>query len=267
MACKPIILVSGLTVLGLGVLLWANPTSISADELSDQALGYYTQGRLERPSSLSVEGHGYVQMARSRARARFYGTRELIQVLEETSADLANRYPGREPLRIGDLSTESGGQLSIHSSHQNGLDVDLLYLRRGKPLQADASPVSYQGLSRSFDVMRNWEYVKLLFATGKVSRVFVSPAVKYAYCQYARKRGEFRRNIEVLRRVQAYTDHASHFHVRLRCPEGSSPRCVNQADLPIELGVGCDAPPSDPVPAVVVPVTPDASVETEPTAD
>lgn len=229
---------------------WSSATAISADELIDQALGFYSDGRLERPTALAVEGHGFVHMPRSRARGRFYGTRELVELLEETASELAHRYPGREPLRIGDLSLENGGQLSVHSSHQNGLDVDLLYLRRGKALGLDdASPVSIQGLSRRFDLRRNWDLIKLMFASGKVSRVFVSPVVKYAFCEFARKRGELRRAAEILRRVQAYTDHSSHLHVRLYCP-ASNPRCVGQADLPVEYGLGCHPP--EPVQATLV---------------
>ena len=243
-----------LVVLGF---LWSSPTAISAEELTDQALGFYTAGRLERPNPLAIEGHGYVQMPRARARGHFYGTRELIQLLEEVSADLANRFPGREPLRIGDLSSEHGGPISIHNSHQNGLDVDLLYLRRGKALGLDpVSPVTYQGLSQRFDLLRNWELVKLLFGSGKVSRVFVSPAVKYAFCQHARKKGELRRSLEILRRIQAYNDHSSHLHVRLYCPV-TNPRCVAQAELPLELGIGCSppAPETLPAPATEVPAT------------
>ena len=41
-----------------------------------------------------------------------------------------------------------------------------------------------------------------------------------------------------LRRLQPWPDHDDHFHVRLRCPDGS-PSCVPSDDLP--EGDGCDA--------------------------
>src|SRR5690606_10950697 len=93
----------------------------------------------------------------------------------------------------------------------------------------------------------NWELVRRLVATGRVTRIFVDRAIKAALCRYAAGlEGGLEAHAATLRRLRPYPNHANHLHVRIRCPEASR-RCTPQAEPP--EGHGCDslrlAPPEE----------------------
>lgn len=58
-----------------------------------------------------------------------WGTTELIQMITKAVAFMGQRYPQKERLQIESLSKQEGGKIDSHSSHQNGLDVDMAYFR------------------------------------------------------------------------------------------------------------------------------------------
>src|SRR5690606_16006049 len=65
----------------------------------------------------------------------FYGTWELVQLLERAAYRVARRVPGAK-LSVGELSREGGGLLAGHDSHQNGRDADIAFYMldgRGRP--------------------------------------------------------------------------------------------------------------------------------------
>jgi penicillin-insensitive murein endopeptidase len=55
----------------------------------------------------------------------------------------------------------------------------------------------------------------------RVDRIFVNPAIKASLCKTEREERGW------LRKLRPWWGHRAHFHVRLRCPEGS-PSCVPQ---------------------------------------
>jgi penicillin-insensitive murein endopeptidase len=72
----------------------------------------------------------------------------------------------------------------------------------------------------------------------RVDRIFVTPPVKLELCKGAR-----RADRDWLRKIRPLYGHHYHFHVRLKCPEGSS-GCITQTPSVRELskgGDGCDA--------------------------
>jgi len=66
-----------------------------------------------------------------------------------------------------------------------------------------------------------------------VERIFVNPAIKKELCETVT--GDRR----WLRLIRPWWGHASHFHIRFRCP-ADQPECVS-AGAPIPPGEGCDA--------------------------
>jgi len=206
-----------------------------------QAIGYYSKGLLNFASELPTEGPGFYHLFRSRD--RFYGTREMVSVLTTVATLLEQTFPNEERLQIGDISAKKGGLITRHNSHQNGLDVDIAYLRNDNREQE----VEYDGfdedflkdgeISPNFDTERNWELMKLLFHESKVNRIFVDQKIKDELCRFARDRGELETELETLRRLRPYPDHSDHLHLRLECPEGNT-QCQAQ-ELPPE-GHGCN---------------------------
>ena len=80
------------------------------------------------PRQLSIDGFGY-QVIRT-SRNRYYGHNELIQFTERLSTKVKSNYSAK--LLIADITKINGGpMLDDHSSHQTGLDIDILYIRKG----------------------------------------------------------------------------------------------------------------------------------------
>ena len=104
---------------------WILATFAQAPE--EQSIGFYANGSLRNPISLSLEGEGFVKLFRGRE--RFWGNDQLIQMISESAASFKQMFPDSERLQVGDLSQKIGGKISGHNSHQNGLDVDLVYFR------------------------------------------------------------------------------------------------------------------------------------------
>lgn len=231
--------------LGLIASLLFPPTITQATETSTepagQVMGTYSNGSLIGASSLNSHGQGFVHLFEKRE--RHFASQGLIKVIDEASATLANRYPRGERLQIGDLSARQGGKISRHTSHQNGLDVDVVYYRVDHREQSESdgdsgfieSFVKGGKLTSNFDFERNWELIKAIAASGRLARAFVHPAIKNAYCTQAGARDELKTHARTLSLIRVLENHDDHVHLRLTCP-AQSPGCKNQEEPPAETG-------------------------------
>lgn len=205
-------------------------------------LGSYTNGSLINGECLPESGDGYMQLYREME--RIWGTLPLVNMIQKSAADLATKYPGRDRLQVEDLSAKEGGDIDGHASHENGLDVDLGYMKANgvehDPVKTGQmyapSMVNGNTVSENFDVERNWELMKALHRHGDVQRIFVDQVIKNKLCEYAKSKNEYKSSVEVLRSLRHVENHADHLHVRIRCPKDAK-KCVNQAELP--KGSGC----------------------------
>lgn len=226
----------GLSTSELNSLLESTPTN------DEQAVGFYANGTLLNANSLNDSGLGFVKLFTKRNRG--YGTYDLVDILERSARAMTEAYPDGERLQVGDMSSQNGGMIGRHGSHQNGLDVDIAFFRKNKNEQIPdyeagfaESFVKNKRVTSNFDTLRNYRYFQLLHLSGKINRIFVDKAIKKAVCNYSKKLGEFKMNIEVLRILRPYPNHDDHMHVRLNCP-ANSPRCVPQSPPP--KGSGCN---------------------------
>ena len=96
----------------------------TAGELSiSESIGAYTAGCIRNSAALSTNGEGF-QVIRP-GRGRYYGNPETIEYIESLSKK-ANKELNTM-LLIADISQQTGGPiLDDHSSHQIGLDADIL---------------------------------------------------------------------------------------------------------------------------------------------
>lgn len=220
--------------------------SLPVDPLdpSEQAIGFYSNGQLANGTDLPLETAGVLKVFRNGDAG--WGTDLLVNTILDVGDDLNSSFPDGERLHVADLSTRYGGESSRHASHQNGLDVDLGYFRKD---HWEADPDAESGVLPNFvvkgkvidnfDTKRNWQIIKKFVKTKKVSRIFVDKAIKKHLCDYRSKNGFSRNETKVLRRLRPWPNHANHFHLRLKCPEGDS-RCVAQNEPP--EGSGCSIP-------------------------
>lgn len=208
----------------------------------EQAVGFYTSGNLVNQNNYKLQDLGLVKIFQPRNRG--FTTSDLMTLVGAAAKKVAQSYPGGERMQVGDSAQSGGGQVSGHQSHQNGLDVDLVYYRNNH-YEQDVNETSGfvenfvdgQGVTANFDLERNWFFVKQLVASGKVNRIFMDVSIKRALCKYADTIGEKQSFAETLRHIRPWPNHFHHMHVRITCPNKSQ-RCVQQ-DPPPE-GHGCD---------------------------
>lgn len=198
---------------------------------------------LQNATPLTLEGDGYRVLGPGME--RYYGTYELVELIQQTGARFAERH-GSNPqayFLVGDLSKRRGGTIRdrsgrrVHSSHRNGLDVDINYVRKqcgtGSSDQDPKGP--YGPLNNPNCRLHLRENMELLrdFVRGGpggsslVSRIFVSDGFVHKACRAARERPRFRRRYRrVMSHMKAMPGHQAHFHLRLKCPDNSL-RCYD----------------------------------------
>jgi penicillin-insensitive murein endopeptidase len=204
-----------------------------------RSVGFAWRGTLERgvllKASPSVRYVSEYQPTR-----HFYGTWQLVQLLERAAFSVAQRVPGSR-LSVGELSAEHGGNLPGHASHESGRDVDLgFYMLDGGARPVDAFAFAQfdargrglpPNLGMRFDVRRNWELVSRLVTDGeaRVQYVFVSPGIRQLLLDEGRRlkapAAVLERAQRVMVRPSEKHQHGNHFHVRIFCPPADRPKC------------------------------------------
>jgi len=175
--------------------------------------------------------------------ANFYGTAELVGMLERAARGVASRWPG-VPLTVGELSSAGGGRISGHNSHRNGRDADLAFFMRNDAGRPDTfwRFVTFAGHGAAvrprrfkFDDARNWALVAgmLRDPIARVQYVFVSQPIRTRLLMEARRRGESDEFLRIAAAAmvepQKGHKHANHFHVRIYCPPDDRPECLDSA--------------------------------------
>lgn len=223
------------TLLIILISLCATPVICS------EPVGTNNNGSLINGVPLAEAGEGFIHMYRDTN--RFWGTIEMVHMLEQAAADVDQKFPGRDRLQIEDIGFEKGGEIDGHASHENGLDVDLQFYKKDRiehdPIsknQVYADPMVEKGkVISNFDVERNWELMKALHRHGDVQKIFVDNVLKKSLCAQAKKVGELTSHQQVLRSLRHEANHQDHLHVRIRCPK-TAKKCVNQGEPPKETG-------------------------------
>lgn len=168
-----------------------------------------------------------------------WGLPQLIDMVERAAERVAARH-GPSKISVGDISSQSGGTLRKHKSHQSGRDVDIAFYMidaRGNPVYHDtfvpfdANGRSSKLASARFDDARNWTLIEALLTDpqARVQHVFVSNDLRQRLLREAERRGVSRhlrlRAARVMMQVTPESEHADHFHVRIACPGNQRGAC------------------------------------------
>lgn len=207
-----------------------------------QAIGDYARGCLAGAVPVPETGPSWQVMRLSRN--RYWAHPAMLAFIERLGR--AAQAAGWAGIYVGDIAQPRGGPMPrSHRSHQTGLDADFwmlparrLDLSRAERERISSIPVRTADQKR---VNRNWTpaHMAILKAAAKdpaVDRIFVAAAVKIAMCKAAGKDRAW------LRKIRPLYGHATHFHVRLKCPPGNW-RCRPQRPTVAELSRtrdGCD---------------------------
>lgn len=175
-------------------------------------------------------------------RGKSFGSQSLVDAVVEIARAVREIASGSLILQVGDLSARHGGKITGHKSHQNGLDVDLVYLEKNLRLQSSHAPywteyfVSKDKVSSNLDIERNWKLFVWIRRNLDAERIFVDGSIKDKLCAYARAQGQLVTESQTLKMlVPENTVHKTHFHLRMKCPRNAS-RCISQ---PAPTQVGC----------------------------
>ena len=167
--------------------------------LRSRSLRYPWDGQLLKGTR--VRESDYVRyVGEYAANGHFFGTWELVQLLERAARRVAFRLPGAK-LSIGELSRSGGGHIDGHRSHTSGRDVDIGFyvtLADGTPHYTYAfANFDWRGHGMApnqylrFDDARNWELVAKLLTDGdaRVQYIFVAAHIKQRLIAEAQRRG------------------------------------------------------------------------------
>lgn len=213
------------------------------------SIGHYANGCLNSEARLTGAEVGMHKLFVERD--RYYANPALLELLNTLGREYAQTWPApNERVQVGDVAQKHGGLVSHHASHQTGLDVDLVYMRkdfretkpdRGFEAGFDEEFVQRGTVTANFDGARTWWLLRWLQRSGRIDRVFVDKEIKRYFCKQseAYEPTDHVARVETLRLLRPWKNHADHFHVRLLCPT-LDPKCLGSP--PLKPGSGCDGP-------------------------
>jgi penicillin-insensitive murein endopeptidase len=210
------------------------------------SIGGTSSGILVRPAAIAERGPGFVR-ARPGEETRF-GTPRLVGALERAVGSVGDAFPGSLPMRIGDLSFETGGRHTRHRSHRAGRDADVIFFvtdANGRAVPSGGwlafsrfghAFAESGGQAYFFDDARNWHFVRTLVLDpdAEVQWIFVSRGLKTRLLEYALAHepspDALVRASYVLQQPENAAPHDDHFHVRVFCtPEERASGCRDTA--------------------------------------
>ena len=197
------------------------------------SVGTIAAGHLVRGAALPLSGPHHVILAEHQTRSTRWGTRELVELLQETAAKVAQDFPG-SLMTLGNISKGGGGDIPWSISHNAGRDADIAFYlvdAQGNQIIPDTmlvlSPpdgtVVYQGQTLWFDPGRNWLLAKAMVdsKSPRMQYVFAAEFLIRKMFGYALANGEdpkYLASLEpILRQPRGTMPHDDHFHVRSFC--------------------------------------------------
>ena len=205
-----------------------------------RVIGFYAKGCIAGAEALPITGPTWQVMRLSRNRN--WAHPDMIALLERLSARV-HKDAGWPGLLIGDMAQPRGGpMITGHASHQIGLDADIWLTpmpnrQLSRNEREDMSAVMMVRNDRLDIDPHTWTpnhlaVIRDAAREPSVERIFVNAAIKKALCREARGDRSW------LSKIRPMYGHDYHFHVRIKCPPGST-QCEPQE--PPSDKEGCDA--------------------------
>ena len=200
-------------------------------------VGFYSKGCQAGAAQLAETGPTWQAMRLSRNRN--WAQPITVDFVQDLSRFAATQ-PGWSGLYVGDMSQPRGGpMLTGHASHQTGLDADI-WLKPASNMslsRTERENISSDRMDRRDGAYINASWtpaheaiVRAAASDPRVDRIFIFPGAKVAMCNNATGDRSW------LNKVRPWYGHNYHFHVRLKCPAGST-ACAPQDPPP--PGDGC----------------------------
>src|SRR4051794_38631818 len=205
-----------------------------------RVVGFYAHGCIAGAEALPIDGGAWQVMRLSRN--RYFAHPDMIALVKRLAAT-AKKDAGWPGILVGDMSQPRGGpMLTGHASHQVGLDADIWLtpaparrLSRNEREEMSATMmVRDDRLDIDPKVFTPGHLVVIRAAAQEptVQRIFVNAAIKKALCREAKGDRDW------LHKIRPMYGHDYHFHIRIKCPPGST-ECETQPDP--DMSEGCAA--------------------------
>ncbi|ATB33836.1 penicillin-insensitive murein endopeptidase [Melittangium boletus] len=193
-------------------------------EWSDEAL---TELWKKQPKTLGSISVGFVHSGRMVNSVQFppgeewivvspertWATQETIDAVIRAIREVRAEHPKAPRLRVNQISSQDGGYMRPHKSHQSGRDVDLGFY------YPTEEPIRVRERERHIDLELNWALIKALVVHTDVQMILVDKRVQKVLREYALTHGEdpkwvdslFLGNSPLIKHARGHRDH---FHVR-----------------------------------------------------
>src|ERR1700735_1327387 len=196
-----------------------------------RVIGFYSKGCIAGAVHMPVNGETWQVMRLSRNRN--WGHPDMIALLKRLSVK-AHKDAGWPGILVGDIGQPRGGPaLSGHASHQIGLDADIWLTpmpdhrlsREDREEMSAVMMVRDDRLDIDPHVFTPGHLAVIRDAAQEpsVQRIFVNAAIKKALCRDAKGDRSW------LSKIRPMYGHDYHFHIRIKCPAGST-TCESQPD-------------------------------------
>jgi hypothetical protein len=163
------------------------------------ARGTVSNGRLSNGLRIANSGTGYqYYRGGDPADTDNWAILELINFVERVAREWNRRYPGYPIITSMDMSRQPGGPFPPHDQHQNGLEVDVRYIR------TDNSSGGVLVTDPSYSRTRTQQLVDLFLGLATGAGVTILSADNQ------------------LQGVQFDADHTDHMHIWIVDPDGSN---------------------------------------------
>lgn len=202
------------------------PAVGSAPAHMGQSIGSPRDGALLAPHRMP-NGRNYILRDEDTA----WGTDNTVAQLRKAIGKLRRKHPTMQRVVIGDISTQRGGPLSGHTSHQSGRDVDLGLVHRGRT--EETATAFIEGTHENLDRRITYDLIAALAATrdepGGVELIVLDYGLQRILRRSATARGVPEEELEALFQyphgpesrhglVRHMPAHRDHVHVRFSCP-------------------------------------------------
>jgi LysM repeat protein len=153
-----------------------------------------------------------------------WGTKRTIKLISQVVDRYQRDAKGGPKLRIGDISREQGGKLEGHLSHQDGVDIDVGLVLRGKA----ANRLHFSGATEdNLDLERTWLLIESFLATGEVRFIFLDYKVQAQLYTWAKDHGVAENELDEYFQyprgssrnhgvIRHWRGHKNHIHVRFK---------------------------------------------------
>lgn len=206
--------------------------------VQEQAINRRSRGTLEQAELLVRDIHGVKWLARGDSHIKWV-TSLTNHFLRIVGPQFQRQHPSHFII-VNRSSSQHGGYLRGHKTHQNGLDLDIAYPHADPTAQRFWSVYNGRGqfIMTEEDAQITMDLLKIMSGTNVVNKYHVDQSVKDYLTIVAQTKGKLREYCPILTQLCHARGHRNHIHVQLKCTEFNR-GCQDSVDPPYST---CPAP-------------------------